>query len=160
MTESKISSAINIMIKTDRMHRQLINSAVSKLGLHRTQHMILMHIAKNNKIKSQKALADHIGVTPAAITGSLKKLEQDGYISRVQGTDNRFNEIALTEAGKKVVENTRALFSSVDTSLFEGFSDEELDAYIANLEKIQKNIYAKYNITCKEGCVRLNEKMV
>lgn len=158
MTNSKISSAISIMIKTDRMHKQLIDSAVSSMGLHRTHHMILMHVSKNNRLKSQKILADHIGVTQAAITGALKKLEKDGYICRVQGEDNRYNEIELTETGKKVVEKTRALFSNVDTSLFEGFSDDELDGYIAYLEKIQKNINAKYNI--KEGGVKLNEKMV
>ncbi len=140
MTEEKIASAVNIMIQTDRMHKHLLNSNVSEIGLHRTQHRVLMHIAKNDKLLSQKSLAEHLGITPAAITGVLKKLEVDGYITRVQGNDNRYNEVCLTDSGKIVVEKSCRIFSSIDKSLFEDFSDEELDGYMRYLEKIQKNI--------------------
>lgn len=140
MNEEKISSAVNIMIKTDRMHKHLLESEVSKIGLHRTQHRILMHIARHGKLLSQKSLAEHIGITPAAVTGLLKKLEQDGYIERVQGDDNRYNEVKVTELGKRVVEDSFKMFSQLDTSLFEGFSDSELDGYIRCLTKIQENI--------------------
>lgn len=158
MTENKIVSAVNNMLQTDRMHRQLIESNVSAIGIHRTQHRILMHIARNNKLASQKSLADHIGVTPAAITGALKKLEADGYIKRVHGSDNRYNEIEITDDGKKIVEESRSLFLSVDMSLFEDFSNEELDGYIAYLEKIQNNIKKASKCTPKEG--DKNESMV
>ncbi|MBQ8689148.1 MAG: MarR family transcriptional regulator [Clostridia bacterium] len=140
MTDTKIFSAVNVMIQVDRMHKQLLDSTVSYIGLHRTHHRILMHIARNKRLNSQKSLAEHIGVTPAAITGALKKLESVGYIKRVQGNDNRFNEVVITDAGKKIVEDTRILFLEVDTSLFDGFTDEELDGYITYLEKIKNNI--------------------
>lgn len=140
MNENKIFSAVNTMIKTDRMHRHLIDSNVGKIGIHRTHHRILMYISRNDRLGSQKSLAEYIGISPAAITGALKKLECDGYIKRAQGSDNRYNEIEITELGKRVVEQTRALFSSLDTSLFYGFTDEELDGYIYYLEKIQNNI--------------------
>ena len=88
MNESKIFSAVNVMIKTDRLHKHLLDASVSKIGLHRTQHRILMHIARHKRIDSQKCLADHIGVSAAAITGALKKLEKDGYIKRLQGAED------------------------------------------------------------------------
>ncbi len=140
MTDTKISTAVNIMIKTDRMHKQLLDNTVNAIGIHRTQHRILMHIARNDKLISQKSLAEHIGITPAAITGTLKKLEKDGYIKRKQGADNRFREVEITDEGKRVVSETRELFIKADTSLFEGFSDEELEGYVRYLEKINKNI--------------------
>ena len=140
MNEEKISRAVNIMIQTDRMHKHLFDSNVSKIGIHRTQHRVLMHIARHGKLESQKSLAEHIGITPAAITGVLKKLESDGYIERVQGSDNRYNEVKMTERGRAVVEESFLLFLRLDTSLFAGFSDEELDGYIYCLEKIQNNI--------------------
>jgi DNA-binding MarR family transcriptional regulator len=108
-----------------------------------------MHIAHNKKLDSQKCLADHIGISAAAITGALKKLEKDGYIKRVPGIDNRFNEVEITEAGQSIVEKTRTLFSKADTSLFEGFTEEELDGYIKYLEKIEKNI--KKSLYTAEG---------
>lgn len=153
MTESKISSAVNTMIQTDRMHKHLLDTTVSSIGIHRTHHRILMYIARNNRLDSQKALADHIGVSPAAITGALKKLERDGYVKRVQGSDNRYNEVEITEAGKKVVEDSRALFTSVDMSLFDGFTEEELDEYIAILGKIQCNIKKRLPCASEGRCV-------
>ena len=159
MTESKVFNAVNIMIKTNRMHRHLIDSMVCGIGIHRTHHRILMHIALNDKLDSQKSLAEHIGVTPAAITVALKKLECDGYINREQGSDNRFNEIVITDLGKKVVEDTRVLFSEIDTSLFEGFSEEELDGYIAYHEKIQNNIKNNLHSISEGRCIKNNEKM-
>ena len=156
MNEEKISSAVNIMIKTDRMHKHLLESEVSKIGLHRTQHRILMHIARHGKLLSQKSLAEHIGITPAAVTGLLKKLERDGYVERVQGDDNRYNEVKVTELGKRVVEDSFKMFSQLDTSLFEGFSDSELDGYIRCLTKIQENIRKRIEGTEENR----NEKMV
>ncbi len=153
MTESKISSAVNTMIQTDRMHKHLLDTTVSSIGIHRTHHRILMYIARNNRLDSQKALADHISVSPAAITGALKKLERDGYVKRVQGSDNRYNEVEITEAGKKVVEDSRALFTSVDMSLFDGFTEEELDEYIAILGKIQCNIKKRLPCASEGRCV-------
>ena len=152
MQESKIFSAVNAMIKTDRMHKQLLDSTVSSIGLHRTHHRILMHVAMTNRLSSQKELAEHIGITPAAITGALKKLEKEGYIKRIRGCDNRYNQIEITEHGRKIVEDTKALFTAVDTSLFAGFSDSELDGYIEILEKIQANIRRQLPSVSESGC--------
>lgn len=156
MKEEKILSAVNIMIKTDRMHRHLLDSGLSDIGLHRTQHRVLMHIARHEKLLSQKSLAEHIGITPAAITGLLKKLQCEGYIERIQGDDNRYNEVKVTELGKRVVEDSFKIFSALDTSLFEGFSDSELDGYINCLQKIQENIRKKLEKTEENT----SEKMV
>ena len=129
-----------MMVRTDHMHKALIDSRAGSLGIHRTQHRILMHLAIHDKLPSQKELADHLNVTPAAITGALKKIESDGYVERTLGHDNRYNELRITEKGRELVKRTRRLFCEVDSSMFEGFSDDELDTYISCLEKLQANI--------------------
>ena len=101
MKEDKISFAVNAMIQTERMHKHLLDSYVSSFDLHRTQHRVLMHIAGKSKLFSQKELADHMGVTPAAITGVLKKLESRGLIKRITGDDNRYNVVEITDEGRK-----------------------------------------------------------
>ena len=140
MAESKLSRAIEMMIRTDHMHKSLIDARVRDIGVHRTQHRILMHLARHGHLNSQKAIADHLDVTPAAVTGALKKIEADGYIEKVSGEDNRYNEITITEKGKEMVKLTRSIFSATDAALFDGFTDGELDFYIACLEKLQRNI--------------------
>lgn len=140
MTESKLSRAIEMMIKTDHMHKALIDTRVKTLGIHRTQHRILMHLARHDKLPSQKELAEHLDVTQAAVTGALKKIEADGYVERTLGHDNRYNELRITDKGRELVKMTRRLFCEVDSSMFEGFTDDELDTYISCLEKLQGNI--------------------
>ena len=140
MSETRLSKAVEMMIITDHMHKALIDSRARTLGIHRTQHRILMHLARADKLPSQKELADRLDVTPAAVTGALKKIEADGYVDRTLGHDNRYNELRITEKGRELVKRTRKLFSEVDSSLFDGFTDEELDTYISCLEKLQANI--------------------
>lgn len=141
MDDKNVFSAVDMLIKTNRLHKRLIDSSVCRtIGLHRTQHMILMHIARREKLPSQKELAERLHITPAAVTGALKKLESGGYISKSMGDDNRYNEIAITPLGIKVVSETRAMFAEIDKSLFEGFSDEEILSLIGYLEKIHNNI--------------------
>ena len=134
--------AVEMMIRTDHMHRALIDSRVHEIGVHRTQHRILMHLARREHLPSQKELAAHLDITPAAVTGALKKIERDGYIERTLGQDNRFNELRITEKGRDLVKLTRRLFSEADMSVFDGFSEEELSTYVAFLEKMQENMRA------------------
>ncbi len=133
--------AVNLLIQINRAHKKMIDSGVcSRIGIHRTQHIILMHLAGRGVTPSQKEIAEHLGITPAAVTGALQKLESDGYITRSIGNDNRYNEITLTDMGRKVVSETKLLFSDIDAGMFTGFSDEDLSAFISSLEKIQNNI--------------------
>ncbi len=138
--DSKITRAVDMMIRTDHMHKSLIDGIVKDIGIHRTQHRMLMHIARRGMLPSQKELAEHLNVTPAAVTGALKKLEADGYVKRTLGQDNRYNELEITEKGIEVVNRTRELFSAADKACFDGFDERELDTYIACLEKLQSNI--------------------
>ena len=144
MTDSKLSKAIDMMIRTDHMHKALIDSRVRTLGIHRTQHRILMHLARHDKLPSQKELADCLDVTPAAITVTLKKIEKDGYVEKTLGQDNRYNELRITEKGRELVKKTKKIFSEADSSMFEGFTDDELDIYVSCLEKLQANIRKHY----------------
>ena len=149
MDEKKLSLAIEMMVKTDHRHRQLIDSCVKDIGVPHTQHRILMTLAREKKLPSQKELAERLKITPAAVTLAIKGIERDGYIERRLGKDTRFNEISITEKGRALVKLTREKFFGADSSLFEDFTDEELDVYIKCLSKMQNNIEA----TIKKGKV-------
>ena len=160
MRDTRLSEAVDMMIQTDRMHKALIECRIKDIGIHRTQHKILMRLSFCGRLPSQKELAEHLGITPAAVTGALKKLEADGYVERSLGDDNRFNELLITEKGRALVELTKKKFSEVDTSVFEGFSAEELACYIEFLNKIQENMKRfSQRKTIKEANIK-NEKMV
>ncbi len=138
--DNKIFTAINKLLKINREHKHMIDSQIAQIGIHRTQHRILMYLARKGDLPSQKTLAEHMEITPAAITGAVQKLESDGYIERKLGSDNRNNEITITEKGRETVERTRELFSAVDETLFVGFSDGEIEDFSKYLDRIIVNL--------------------
>ncbi len=140
MSNIKLSRAIEMMMKINKMHRCMIDLRAKEIGMHRTQHRILMHLSRDGMLTSQKELAYRLDITPAAVTVALRKIEHDGYIERTLGHDTRYNELKITEKGRALVNRTHELFLAADTAMFDGFSDEELDSYISYLEKIQTNI--------------------
>lgn len=135
------SMAMHLFIRVSHMHHAAIEGRVSKLGFHHSQHRMLMHLARYEHIPSQRELADEMGISPAAVTTTLKRLEKEGYIARtVTDTDNRCNEIRITDAGLAAVNESRALFDAVDHRMFSGFSEEELQAFIAVLMRMKDNL--------------------
>ena len=143
--EEKYLLAMRSMIKIQKRHKSFVDSKVSVFGLHTTHHRVLMHLSRKGNVLSQKELAVHLEITPAAVTGILQKLELDGYIERNLGEDNRFNEIKITETGKAIVNKTRMIFSDIDKSLFKNFSEEEMDAFLAFLARVNDNIEREFD---------------
>ena len=140
MEHTLLDEVIHTIVHNERLHRSLIDDRIHPNGKSRTEHMALMHLSHTTRCPSQRELAEHLHVTPAAVTGILKKLERDGLIDRTIGADTRYHEIALTECGREVVLRSRAIFREIDQSMLEGFSDEELSVYLGFLQKIQKNM--------------------
>lgn len=145
MSSTKLSQAIETMMRINKMHHSMIELKAKEIGIHRTQHKILMHLERDGMLPSQKELAERLQITPAAVTVALKKIEHDGYIERTLGQDTRYNEIKITEKGRALVNKTKELFLAADTAMFDGFTDEELDIYISCLEKMQANIQKHTN---------------
>jgi len=129
------------VIHLSRLHHMVCEKRLSRLQIHRSQHMLLMHIAKSDTPPSQKELAEHLEISPAAVAVSLKKLEAEGYITRKESKgDNRIKSIGVTPKGLKIVTDSRIIFDSIDTDMFEGIDEDELLRCMATLEKLQSNI--------------------
>ena len=63
--------------RLNRLHRKVVEQELSTTGVYRSQHRILMCLAKNPHI-SQTELAERQEVSTSAIAVSLKKLQQGG----------------------------------------------------------------------------------
>jgi DNA-binding MarR family transcriptional regulator len=95
MNEETLERAIELTIHTRHLQKSLFESKVKTTGLYGTQHRILMHLACRYMLPSQKELADHLQITPAAVTGALKKLEADGYIEKRLGHETDLTKYRL-----------------------------------------------------------------
>ncbi len=133
--------AVHNIIRVMRRHHACIERRVADLGIHHSQHRLLLHLARFECIPSQKEIAETMGISPAAVAATLKRLEREGYIARsVPGEDNRRNEIRITERGLEKVVESREMFESVDRATFAGFSEEEMHTLLDFLARIDQNL--------------------
>lgn len=117
---------MKVMIFVSQLHRRAIDRLVGEIGLHRGQHRMLMTLA-DHEFGSQSELADRLEISSATVAVSLKKLETGGYIQKTaKADDSRANFVQLTEKGKKVVEDSREIFGSLDKQAVKGFTEEEM----------------------------------
>ena len=140
MGTDKNGEVIEKLINTMRMHKYMIEYSVQDIGIHRTQHRILMHLARHGSLPSQKDLAKYLNITPSAVTGALKSIEQAGYIERKLGHDNRYNELRITERGLAIVNESRNLFAEADCAMLADFTDDELRMLSDYLDRLQTNV--------------------
>ena len=126
---------------TLRAHHAICDGRVRSLGIHPSQHMLLMHLSLREEIASQKELAEHMHISPAALAVSLGKLESGGYIAKeVSGSDSRVKTLAITEKGRALVSDSKCIFDRIDREMFAGVSDEEASLFWDVLKRLHKNL--------------------
>lgn len=141
--KTTLQTAMRLFARVNRMHRCVFDRLVSGFGMHRSQHHMLMDLARAPQSISQKELAEQAGVTAAAVTGTLRKLEECGMVERhIAADDNRYREITLTDKGRETAEMTHRWFIGADQAMFRGFSEAELETFIAAMEKLRNNLQA------------------
>lgn len=140
-TEEKYRSIMGKLMTIMRDHKKVVDLYVGETNLHKSQHRMLMVLSHMGKNVSQRDLAERLNITPAAVAVTLKKLEKSELVERtVSEEDNRFNQVVLTEKGKKIVKESYKVFRYADEKMFAGFSVEELDVFEGYLNRIKENL--------------------
>ncbi len=128
-------------MRIDRMRRRIIESRVRGLGIHPSQHVVLMHLIMMGPSSSQAQIAEHLDVSPASVARTLKSLEASGYIARSgSDVDGRRNEIAITRKGEEVARRSREIFGQLEAASFVDFGEGELEEFDRLLQKILGNL--------------------
>ena len=139
--DEKYRAIMGKLMAIMRDHKSTIDSYVDETNLHKSQHRLLMMLSRMGKNISQRDLAEKLNITPAAVAVTLKKMEKMGLVTRmVAEQDNRYNQVVLTDNGKKIVKESRKIFQYADEKMFAGFSEEELDLFESYLTRIKENL--------------------
>ncbi len=134
-----VHRTIHDFMYTDRLHRAAIEQALGALGIHRSQHRMLLHLFRAGGRLSQRALAEELDISPAAVAVTLGKLEAAGYIRReLSESDGRCKTIAVTAAGEALLTESRSAFAEVDLAMFAELSDGELLHFSSMLDRLQE----------------------
>ena len=140
---NKQTAAMRKMIHITKAHHCVIESGMKDMGLHRSMHIMLYHIAKCDAPPSQKDLAQMLNISPAAVAATVERLESEGYIEKtVLNTDRRTNLISISEKGRSALDQVSGILGSTDEEIFAGLGEDEIDAFIKTLDTIIGNIKA------------------
>ena len=127
-------------------HRNAVSAELTARGLGEIGHPMLMTILKQveqapEHTVSQRALADVLHISPAAVANSLKSMEKGGYIRREPvEEDARRNRVLLTDKGREAVEGCEAVFVAVEQRMFTGFTSEERSLLAGMRKRMLKNL--------------------
>ncbi len=126
--------------KAEQSFRRTIDKSVVCTGVYRSQHQMLMNLGRNPDC-SQMELAQKLDITPAAVTTTIKKLEKEGYITRlVSEEDNRVNKLGITKKGQEIITESIRLFDEVEKKALKDFSEEEVECLNNFMKRIRKNL--------------------
>jgi len=131
---------VGLMCKVSMLHRYRISTAFLKLKVYRGQPEILNYLITHGDC-SQRELAEHLGVSPASIATSIKRMCKSGFVERTEDKkDRRINRLKITEKGLQAQKECMEICKNVDKEMFSGFSQEEIKGFSHMLERICDNL--------------------
>ncbi|MBR6242274.1 MAG: MarR family transcriptional regulator [Ruminococcus sp.] len=118
--------------------------------LHFGQIAIMSTIGQNENC-TQAVIAEQLGVTPASVATSTKRLQKAGLITKTIDSGNlRCKRLALTEKGRDAIEHHINQFKEYDETVFSVLTDEEKDTLLLLLRKVAEKMQEAEGIVCDE----------
>ena len=128
------------MGRVHRLCREVVTIAVEPLGLTQSRWTALMHINMLQEGVTQLALAHSLSIEMPSLTRTIKQLEEQLLITRcVDENDKRSKRIYFTEQGRTILHSLKEKITDVKNQLYNGLSNEQLDAMAYSLIRIEQN---------------------
>lgn len=123
-----------------RHMQMLITPRMEPFRIGSGQYIFLLGISGREGI-SQKALSEELLIDKTTTAKAIRKLETEGYIRReTDPEDQRYNRLYLTDEGKRIVPEVRAVLEEVTRLSREGLSDEEYELLLNLLQRMLLNV--------------------
>lgn len=123
-----------------RKHFQINTAHLEETGIGSGQIPVLLELNRWGEL-NQRELAERTRVTPATMSGTLKRMEKNGLITRTPDeNDARISRVRLTEEGKAQCENAKRIFDATCHQMLETLDDDSLAQLKSLLTRIQENL--------------------
>lgn len=124
-------------------HRARAAQLLAPLGLHAGQEALLLELDRTGP-RIQAQLSGALGCEPPSVTLMTRKLETSGHIQRTPDpADRRAIIVALTDSGKKLVEQIRQLWVLLAEETVRDLPAEMLKRLPGVLHTMSSNVNSK-----------------
>ena len=115
-----------LLFNIGRLHGTRADQLMDHIGLFRGQGMLLKYVARHDGL-THSEIAENLEISPSAVTKVIKRLEELNYLKRQPDPkDERISRVFIQPEGCKVIEQIHEIFQQLESTTFEGFSEEEL----------------------------------
>ena len=129
-----------LLARICKAHRGAVGAALSEIGLHVGQEMVLSHLWEQDGLTPSE-LADRLGVEPPTITNMLSRMEKARFLERCRDPrDARCTRVYLTEKGQELREPVESRWDAVQRNAFAGITAEEEALLCGLLGRIHDNL--------------------
>ena len=130
----------------NKMHRRCLKREMDSRGLSKVGQPMILFMLRNHEVATecdQKGLSEALGVSPATVTVSIKRMERAGLVIKSADPDDlRRNHITITDKGLHLVNDCIRAFQHVDAGTFKGFSEEERKQLESSYRSMMENLVA------------------
>ncbi|WP_010098772.1 MarR family winged helix-turn-helix transcriptional regulator [Ornithinibacillus scapharcae] len=127
---------IHLMNQRVRYISKHLNDTLQQHGLYQAQWSIMYYLSKNGP-KTQSDIMNYFHVNAPTITRTVKRMEENGWVSRIAGKDRRERLIELTAEAKEKYIAIEQLVSKHEEKMLKNLSTKEKETLLYLLEKIQ-----------------------
>ena len=136
------SITLDIKRVNGKIHRAISNRCrENDLNITPVQGRLLMYLAEHDDVTATDILDELKSISKSTLSEVLNVMEKNDLVKRVESsTDSRRKLLILTDKAKKVVNNMKEDFVSINEKALEGVSLEEQKIFREVLEKIGRNM--------------------
>lgn len=139
MEENKLSRSFRTLT---RLHRAIIATYLETYGLYPGQPRLLFFIDRQPGCTVSQ-LVDETEQTKEAISVSVKRLEEAGYLRKeVNPLDKREKFLYLSEKGKTTADVIHNEFHRINDAMFEPLNEEERNQLDEMFQKMSDRLHA------------------
>jgi DNA-binding MarR family transcriptional regulator len=140
-TEDTLQMLFRAVLK---MHKRCVQKEMDRRGLTKVGQPIILFMLRNHESGEdwdQKQYSEALGVSPATVAVSIKRMERAGLLSKVADPqDLRRNHLVITEQGLQLVDDCIRAFQHVDEGTFRGFSPAERTQLTQYYHRMVRNL--------------------
>lgn len=131
--------SISRLFRTSIRLQTAFDRCFHKFGMTAQEAAVLVHCAEAGETSAGK-LAKTIGRDKGKVTRFVDRLETDGYLTRRSDPrDHRLFIIRVTNKGRKIAPELKALFEEVRAEFFQGMLNVDLDRLETLLSQLHAN---------------------
>ncbi|MDO4502612.1 MAG: MarR family transcriptional regulator [Coriobacteriia bacterium] len=123
-----------------RRMRMFADRSLADQGIGFPEQLVLMHLSAAGT-SNQESIAAQFNLDKGAVAKTIAKLEGKGLVTRQVNPDNkREKRVSLTPAAHEVLASMGEVLRDLETTMFQGLTQDEIDVTCASLARIAANL--------------------